>query len=116
MCFCSCCVSKGSNEERWEEGARERRQTLVPLVPSLIDFSFDFCSAFARLCLLLYEPPKKHTHQKPAATLVKVDLQSATKQLRNVREMGYTSWNEQFEPLPTTSTMFLGGRGWGRGS
>ena len=49
--------------KRWEEGARERRQTLVPLVPSLIDFSFDFCSAFARFCLVLYEPPK-NTHTK----------------------------------------------------
>ena len=69
---------------------------------------------------------KTHTDQKPPATLVKVNLQSVTKQLRNVREMGYTSWNKQFEPLPTPSQKRLAcivqqhnvpwGRGWGRGS
>lgn len=42
-----------------------------------------------------------HKHQKLPATLVKVDLQSATKQVTN--EMGYTCWNEQFDALPTPS-------------
>ena len=83
VCFCSCCVSKGLNED-----------TISRLTSVLLPRGF--------VSYFIYHKQKKH--QKPSATLVNSRPPvGEKKQLRIVREIGYTSWNDEFEPLPTPS-------------